>query len=119
MGWRWCSSGDRPAAAVARDLGVGEGTLGNWVRQARIDRGDRCGLTTSERTELVELRRENAKLPVVRELLKGATAFAVLELGHRPANAGLLPSAVGFGNLINVPGRRCQVAGVLRVAQTR
>ena len=88
MLWRWCSSGDRPAAAAARDLGIGESTPVNWVRQARIDRGDRCGLTTSERTELVELRRENARLPMVRELLKGATAFAVLELGHRPATAG-------------------------------
>ena len=52
--------GDGPAAAVARDLGIGEGTLGNWVRQARVDRGERPGLTTGERTELAQLRRENA-----------------------------------------------------------
>jgi transposase-like protein len=74
--------GDRPAAAVARDLGVGEGTLGNWVRQARIDRGERAGLTTSERAELARLRRENAKLRMERELLKRATAFWVKELGQ-------------------------------------
>ncbi|MFN0089723.1 MAG: transposase, partial [Acidimicrobiales bacterium] len=36
---------DRPVADVARSLGIGEGTLGNWVRQARIDRGEREGLT--------------------------------------------------------------------------
>ena len=52
--------GNRPIAAVARDLGIGEGTLGKWVRQARIDRGDRPGLTTSERGELSRLRRDNA-----------------------------------------------------------
>jgi transposase-like protein len=31
---------------VARRLGIGEGTLGNWVAQARTDRGERAGLTT-------------------------------------------------------------------------
>src|SRR5207237_503614 len=46
----------RTVVDVARRLGVGEGTVGNWVRQARVDRGDRAGVTTSERTELVELR---------------------------------------------------------------
>ena len=45
--------GDRSIASVARDLGIGETNLGNWVRQARIDRGERPGLTTGERAELV------------------------------------------------------------------
>ncbi|MGE0732707.1 MAG: transposase [Acidimicrobiia bacterium] len=54
---------------VARRLGIGEGTLGNWVRQARIDRGERAGLTTSEKAELAELRRENARLRMERDLL--------------------------------------------------
>ena len=31
---------DRKIIDVARSLGVGEGTLGNWVRQSRVDRGD-------------------------------------------------------------------------------
>jgi transposase-like protein len=65
---------------VAR--GVGEGTLGNWVRQARIDRGERAGLTTSEKTELAELRKENARLRMERDLLKRATAFWVKESGQ-------------------------------------
>ncbi len=54
---------------IAERLGIGEGTLGSWVRQARIDRGERAGMTTSERTELVELRRENARLRMERDLL--------------------------------------------------
>ena len=54
---------------VADRLGVGEGTLGNWVRQARIDRGERAGVSSSERQELVELRRENARLRMERDLL--------------------------------------------------
>ena len=67
---------------VARRLGVGEGTLGNWVRQVHVDRGERAGVTTSERTELAELRRENARLRMERDLLKRATAFWVKESGQ-------------------------------------
>jgi len=67
---------------VARDLGVGEGTLGNWVRQARVDRGERAGLTTSGKAELAELRRENTRLRMERDLLKRATAFWVKESGQ-------------------------------------
>ena len=73
---------DRKVIDVARSLGVGEGTLGNWVRQARIDRGERAGLTTSERSELAELRKENARLRMERDLLKRATAFWVKESGQ-------------------------------------
>lgn len=72
----------RAIAEVAKSLGIGETNLGNWVRQARIDRGERAGLTTTERTELVELRRENARLRMERDLLKRATAFWVKESGQ-------------------------------------
>ena len=72
----------RTVVDVARSLGVGEGTLGNWVRQARVDRGERAGVTTSERTELAELRKENARLRMERDLLKRATAFWVKESGQ-------------------------------------
>jgi len=73
---------DRKIVDVAESLGIGEGTLGNWVRQARIDRGERAGVSTSEREELVELRRENARLRMERDLLKRATAFWVKESGQ-------------------------------------
>ncbi len=66
---------------MARDLGIGEGTPVNWVRQARVDRGERARFTTSERTELARLRRENAKVWMDRELLKGATAFCGVGVG--------------------------------------
>lgn len=67
---------------VADRLGIGEGTLGNWVRQERTDRGERAGMTTSERAELAELRKENARLRMERDLLKRATAFWVKESGQ-------------------------------------
>lgn len=69
----------RTLVDVARSLDVGDGNLGNWVRQARIDRGEKEGLTTDEKAELVALRREVAQLKIERELLKRATAFWVKE----------------------------------------
>ena len=72
----------RSIASVARALGIGESDLGNWVRQARIDRGEREGLTTTERAGLARLRRENAHLRMERDLLKRATAFWVRESGQ-------------------------------------
>ena len=51
----------RAIADVARAVGVNEGTLGNWVARERVERGQRDGLTTDERGELVDLRSENAR----------------------------------------------------------
>ena len=69
-------------ASVARALGIGATSLGSWVRQARVGRGEREGLTTSERAELAQLRREVAQLRMERDLLKRATAFWVRESGQ-------------------------------------
>ena len=69
----------RPIAAVARELGIYDSTLGNWVRQDRIDGGQAEGLTTEERGRLVELERENARLRMERDLLKRTVAFWVKE----------------------------------------
>jgi transposase len=65
----------REIVDVAEAIGVGEGTLGNWVRLERIERGERAGLTRDDRTEIVELRKENARLRMERDLLKRATDF--------------------------------------------
>jgi transposase len=73
---------DRKIVDVAESLGIGEGTLGNWVRLERIERGERAGLTRHDRAELVELRKENARLRMERDLLKRATAFWVKESGQ-------------------------------------
>jgi transposase len=67
-------SSRRPVAQVAAELGIYDSTLGNWVKQDRIDRGEREGLTTDERGRLRELERENARLRMERDLLERATA---------------------------------------------
>jgi transposase len=69
----------RPIADVGRAVGVNAGTLGNWVGLERIERGDREGLTVDERSDLVELRAENAQLRMERDLLKRSLAFWIKE----------------------------------------
>ena len=69
----------KPIAEIAREIGVSESCLRNWVAQADIDRGERPGLSTAERKELAELRRENRVLRMERDLLSRAAAFFAQE----------------------------------------
>jgi transposase len=70
----------KPIAQVARDLGVNEGTLGNWVAAARrAGDGDRGMLNEDERAELARLRKETAELRMQRDVLKRSVALWVIE----------------------------------------
>jgi transposase len=69
----------RPIAQIAHELGIYDSTLGNWVRQDAVDRGEREGLSADERARLRELERENARLRMERDLLKRTVAFWVKE----------------------------------------
>lgn len=68
------------AASVARDLDLTETAVREWVKQADIDDGGaRDGLTTAERAELAQLRKEVRVLREERDILKRATAFFAKE----------------------------------------
>jgi transposase len=70
----------RPIAQVARELGINEGTLGNWCARDRRQRGEGNGaLSEGERAELERLRKENAELAMQRDVLKRSVALWVRE----------------------------------------
>ena len=76
---RLVESSDRSLSRIAKDLGVADQTLRNWVQHAEIDDGVRDALTPNEREELHHLRREVRTLRQEREILKKAAAFFAKE----------------------------------------
>jgi transposase len=76
-----CQRGDRSAGQVAKDFDLTETAVREWVKQAERDAGTRQdgGLTTEERQELSELRRENRRLREDVDILKRATVFFAKE----------------------------------------
>lgn len=74
-------AGERSIPQLARDLGINEQTLRNWVKRTEIDagRGAPDELTSDERAELVRLRRENRILQQEKEILKKAAAYFAKE----------------------------------------
>jgi len=70
---------EQPIAEIAKGLGISESCLRNWVNQADTDAGVREGLTTDERRELAELRRDKRRLEMENEILKKAAAYFARE----------------------------------------
>ena len=70
---------NKPIAQIARDLGINEGTLGNWVARDREARPGTDGLSTGEVEELKRLRAEVAELRMERDVLKRSVVLWVKE----------------------------------------
>ena len=73
-------TGDTPIAQLARDLQISESCLRNWMAQADVDdNGSVTQLTSKEKKELAELRRDKRRLEMEVEILKRAAAYFARE----------------------------------------
>jgi len=85
--YEWRAARDRDYGGfyeVGEQLGIHGESIRNWMRQGDIDGGVRDGVTTGERSRLVDLERENRELRRANEILKSAAAFFARELDPQP-----------------------------------
>jgi transposase len=67
--------GQASLAQIAKDFGISEGSLANWMKQADVEDGRRPGLTDADRAELRELKKRNRLLEQENEVLRRAAAY--------------------------------------------
>ena len=67
--------GEAPLNQIAKDFGISEGCLHNWLKQADVADGVRDGVTGVERAELRELKKRNRLLEQENEVLRRAAAY--------------------------------------------
>lgn len=64
-----------PLAQIAKDFGISEGSLTNWMKQADVRDGNRPGLTEADRVELREAKKRIRLLEQENEVLRRAAAY--------------------------------------------
>jgi transposase len=69
----------RKLSHLAKEFKVPNATVHRWVKQALIDRREKPGLTTDEKSELARLRRQVAELREEKEILKKFAAWSAQE----------------------------------------
>jgi transposase len=67
--------GDAPIAQVAKDFGISESCLRNWLVKADVEDGSRAGSTAAEAVELREARKRIRLLEMENEVLRRAAAY--------------------------------------------
>ena len=67
--------GEAPIAEIAKDFGISESCLRNWLAKADVEDGRRPGVTGAESVELRELKRRNRLLEQENEVLRRAAAY--------------------------------------------
>ena len=66
---------DVPLTQIARDFGISQATLHEWMKRADVEDGVRPGMTEADATEMRELKRRNRVLEQEVEILRRATAY--------------------------------------------
>jgi transposase-like protein len=85
-------AGER-ASSLSKELGVSEGTLYLWKRQALIDAGRAEGIKSFEADELAQAQRTIAELEAELEAVKAAVALFNGEEPVSPKGGARLPKA--------------------------
>ena len=67
--------GEAPLSQIAKDFGISESCLRNWLRAADVEDGAKPGVTKTESAELRELKRRNKLLEQENEVLRRAAAY--------------------------------------------
>ncbi len=67
--------GQAPLAQIAKDFGISEGSLSNWMKKADIEDGHRPGVTDADRAELREAKKRIRLLEQENEVLRRAAAY--------------------------------------------
>jgi transposase-like protein len=71
---------EAPVSQIAKDFGISDATLHNWLKRAEIEDGVRPGVTTAEAAQMRELKKRNRLLEQENEILRRAAAFFAREL---------------------------------------
>jgi transposase len=67
--------GQDTLAQIAKDFGIAESCLRNWLRAADVEDGARPGVSQQESEQLRELKRRNRLLEQENEVLRRAAAY--------------------------------------------
>ena len=71
---------EAPLSQIAKDFGISDATLHNWLKRADVEDGVRPGVTTAEAAENRELRKRLRLVEQENEILRRAAAFFAREL---------------------------------------
>lgn len=67
--------GEMPLARIAKDFGILENSITNWMKRADIEDGVKPGVTSAESTEMRDLKRRNRLLEQEAEVMRRALAY--------------------------------------------
>ena len=67
--------GGAPLNQIAKDFGISEGCLHNWMKKADVEDGHRPGVTVQQSAEVRDLKKRNRLLEQENEVLRRAAAY--------------------------------------------
>lgn len=109
--------GNAPIKQVAKDFGISEACLHNWLKQADIEDGNKPGLTREESTELRELRKRTKQLEQENEILRRPRRSSLANCPQNEVPAGPRTGRRRVPCRGDLPGARFHSTGVLQVEE--